>query len=96
MESWQCQNQKRAVHLNPNVASYRRKNANVAAGSVTRLAACCTRAGRPAKRWAASSISSVIRLENEGKLRKVRLRGETGQVFNPVADVEALASAVEG
>ena len=42
------------------------------------------------------SVSSVIRLENEGKLRKVRLRGETGQVFNPVADVEALASAVEG
>ncbi len=42
------------------------------------------------------SVSSVIRLENEGKLRKVRLRGETGQVFNPVADVEALASAVKG
>jgi hypothetical protein len=39
------------------------------------------------------SVSSVIRLENEGKLGKVRLRGETGQVFNPVEDVEALASA---
>ena len=34
--------------------------------------------------------------ENEGKLRKVRLRGETGQVFNPAGDVEALALAAEG
>jgi len=41
------------------------------------------------------SVSSVIRLEKEGLLGKVRLRGETGQVFNPAADVEALASAVE-
>jgi hypothetical protein len=41
------------------------------------------------------SVSSVIRLENEGRLRKVRLRGETGQVFNPAGDVEALASSVE-
>ncbi len=42
------------------------------------------------------SISSVIRLENEGKLRKVRLRGTTGQVFNPAQDVETLASVAEG
>ena len=42
-----------AVQLNPNVASYRRKNVSVAAGSVTRPAACCTRAGRPVKRWVA-------------------------------------------
>jgi hypothetical protein len=41
------------------------------------------------------SISSVIRLEREGRLSKVRLRGLTGKVFNPVEDVEALASAVE-
>lgn len=41
------------------------------------------------------SVSTVIRLENEGKLRKVRLRGLTGQVFNPAVDVEALAEAVE-
>jgi hypothetical protein len=38
------------------------------------------------------SIATIIRLENEGRLRKVRLRGQ-GQVFNPSADVEALASA---
>jgi hypothetical protein len=49
------------------------------------------------------SVSSVIRLEQLGKLRKVRPHGgldkegrPTGQVFNPVEDVEALASAVEG
>jgi len=38
------------------------------------------------------SVSSVIRLEQDGRLRKVRLRGLTGQVFNPVEDVEALAA----
>ena len=38
------------------------------------------------------SISTIIRLENEKKIRKVRLRGETGQIFNPVEDIEALAS----
>jgi hypothetical protein len=37
------------------------------------------------------SVSTVIRLEKEGRLRTVRLRGETGQVHHPVADVEALA-----
>jgi hypothetical protein len=41
------------------------------------------------------SVSSVIRLEQDGKLRTVRLRGESGQVFIPAADVEALAKAVE-
>ena len=41
------------------------------------------------------SISSVIRLEREGRLSKVRLRGLSGKVFNPVDEVEALASAVE-
>ena len=41
------------------------------------------------------SISTVIRLEKEGRLRTVRLRGETGQVHHPVEDVEALASGLE-
>lgn len=41
------------------------------------------------------SISSIIRLENDGRLRKVRLRGKTGQVFHNVSDIEALASGEE-
>ena len=39
------------------------------------------------------SISTVIRLEREGRLSKVRLRGESGRVHNPVAEVEALVAS---
>jgi hypothetical protein len=37
------------------------------------------------------SIATVIRLENAGKLDKVRLAGGNGQVFNKASQVHALA-----
>ena len=39
------------------------------------------------------SISTIVRLEREGQLSKVRLRGKTGQVHNIVEEVEALVAA---
>ena len=41
------------------------------------------------------SVSYVIRLENDKKLSKVRLRGPMSQVFNRVEEVEALAARSE-
>jgi len=38
------------------------------------------------------SIPTIIRLENEGRLSKVRLHGVTSKVFHKVEEVEALAS----
>ena len=42
------------------------------------------------------SVMKIIRLENAGLLRKVRLPpGSTGKVFNPAADVLVLAQGGE-
>ena len=38
------------------------------------------------------SVSSLIRLERDGSLSKVRLRGLTGQVFHRADQVEALGA----
>ena len=59
-----------------------------AASSVRRL--LCTRA-QTGEALGGISVSSVIRLERQGSLSKVRLRGLTGQVFHRADQVEALA-----
>ena len=64
------------------------KPPNKAATSVRRL--LLTRQ-QTAEALGGISVSSVIRLEKDGRLSKVRLRGLTGQVFNRADEVEALA-----
>ena len=61
---------------------------NKAASSVPRL--LYTRA-QTGEALGGISVSSVIRLERQGSLSKVRLRGLTGQVFHRADQVEALA-----
>jgi hypothetical protein len=39
------------------------------------------------------STRTVRRLEDLGKLTRIRLTGETGAVFHPIEEVEALAKA---